>query len=60
MMYLVCFIESLLPRPGCQTCLASLDENALRGGVFEQQRGRIIRDGLVISLGIHSDISEML
>ena len=60
MMYLVCFVESLLPEPVCQTCLALLGEDALRGGGIEGQRNRIVGDGLVVLLGIRCDISEML
>ena len=60
MMYLVRVVYSLRPRPGGYTCLASLDEYGLWGVTIEGQCGRIVGDGLVISLGIHCCISKML
>ena len=59
-MYLVCFVESLLPWPGFQTSLTSLGENNLWEGGVEQQCGGVVGDGLVVSLSIHCCISEEL
>ena len=59
-MYLVGFVESLLPWLSCQTSLASLGEDNLWGGGIEQQCSGIVGDGLIVSLGIHCCISEEL